>query len=376
MSGRVYVSSTYADLKEHRAAVCDVLAKMRYTPVAMENYVARDARVKEECLRDVGECEIYMGVIAWRYGHVPGDDNPQNLSITELEYLHAKELNKPRLIFLLDPRAPWPDEFRDRDSDNDKSGTALRNFRDSVSRDRMPGLFSTVQDLVGNAAAALHLRAVDARTRAVGADLASASCLTLLSSSRGDIVESIKRSIAENARTDVIKINLGNGESWWSTRLHLLAALCAEYTDVRQLLFEAEHRRFIGMCTPSQARRLLARVFPEIEAAYRESLPMPDPKRFDDSAEDVQTIVDRFSAEMDRMGGEATVQRWVPPHVVRNWPGVNRGCVDVGRAGVTPDLLTVIIQREDPFVVLVRDGIVQQVVDRAALATRIAVAEV
>jgi hypothetical protein len=107
MPSRVYVSSTYADLKEQRAIVCDVLARMRYIPIAMEDYVARDARVRDECLRDVAECEIYLGILAWRYGHVPADDNPQGLSITELEYHQAERLQKPRLIFMLDPGAQW-----------------------------------------------------------------------------------------------------------------------------------------------------------------------------------------------------------------------------------------------------------------------------
>lgn len=371
MPGRVYVSSTFADLKEHRDAVCDVLTKMRHTPVAMESYVARDARVKDECLNDVTNCEIYLGIFARRYGHVPELDNPERLSITELEYRHAKALNKPRLLFCLDGAAPWPREFTDSSTGAGRAGADVARLRDDISRDRMPGVFATVQDLAVNAAAALHLRAVDARTRALSADLAAASCLTLQSSMKPEIVENVKRAIRENSQTDVIKINLGHGESWWSTRLHLLAALCADYTDVRHLLFEADEYLFVGMCPPAQARRLLARAFPQVETAYRESIPSPEDVGFD-PADEVDKVVERFSAAMDRMGGERSVQRWVAPHVVRAWPGASLPMLEMNDSPVTPALLDLVVQRAHPFVVLARRGIVQQVVDRAALATRMA----
>ncbi|MBC8449017.1 MAG: DUF4062 domain-containing protein [Chloroflexi bacterium] len=38
----IYVSSTYSDLVEHRQQVYDILRKMRYDVIAMEDYVATD----------------------------------------------------------------------------------------------------------------------------------------------------------------------------------------------------------------------------------------------------------------------------------------------------------------------------------------------
>ena len=70
------------------------------------------------------------------------------------------------------------------------------------------------------------------------------------SSYRPEIITNIRRAVTEDIKADVIKVNLGTGRSWWSTRLHLLSALCADYTEVRQLLFEAEGYRFLGICTP------------------------------------------------------------------------------------------------------------------------------
>src|SRR4051794_18310176 len=98
----VYISSTYNDLIKHREAVIQTLLKMKKVVVSMEHYTASDERPLEKCLADVAECDIYIGIFAFRYGFVPGHDNPDNLSITELEYRQARKHNKPCLIFIAD----------------------------------------------------------------------------------------------------------------------------------------------------------------------------------------------------------------------------------------------------------------------------------
>lgn len=102
---KIYISSTYSDLIAHRQQVYNVLRKMRYDVIAMEDYVATDERPLDKCLADVASCDIYVGILAWRYGYVPPG---QERSITELEYQQAGESGLERLIFLLDEDAPWP----------------------------------------------------------------------------------------------------------------------------------------------------------------------------------------------------------------------------------------------------------------------------
>jgi hypothetical protein len=102
---RVYVSSTFDDLKEHRAQVRHALQRMGYEDVAMERYGATDQRPVEKCLDDVAGCDVYLGIFAWRYGFIPeGYDE----SITELEYRKAVETGKECLIFLIEESAVWP----------------------------------------------------------------------------------------------------------------------------------------------------------------------------------------------------------------------------------------------------------------------------
>ncbi|MBF9128330.1 HEAT repeat domain-containing protein [Plantactinospora sp. S1510] len=114
---RVYVSATFADLQEFRAAVQLALRRLRVEDVALASYAAEDGRPLERCLADVAACDVYVGIFAWRYGLIPpGYDR----STTELEYRAALAGGKPCLIFLLDENAPWPRRLMDRGQDAEK----------------------------------------------------------------------------------------------------------------------------------------------------------------------------------------------------------------------------------------------------------------
>ena len=88
---RIYVSSTFSDLEDYRKQVSLALRRLGHEDVAMELYVAEDERPLDKCLDDVASCNLYVGIFAWRYGYVPQEDNPEGLSITELEYRKAQE---------------------------------------------------------------------------------------------------------------------------------------------------------------------------------------------------------------------------------------------------------------------------------------------
>jgi Domain of unknown function (DUF4062) len=103
----VYLSSTYKDLIEYRKAGAQILRKMNKIVVSMEDYTASDERPPDKCLADVAACDIYVGLFAFRYGFIPTQGDPENLSITELEWRKAKDLGKPCLIFIAD-EAGWP----------------------------------------------------------------------------------------------------------------------------------------------------------------------------------------------------------------------------------------------------------------------------
>lgn len=95
----VYISSTFNDLRAERDAAYRAVRRLRHDAIAMEDYVAADERPLERCLADVRRCDIYIGILAWRYGYVPPG---RSRSITELEFREALKEKKKCLIFMQD----------------------------------------------------------------------------------------------------------------------------------------------------------------------------------------------------------------------------------------------------------------------------------
>jgi HEAT repeat protein len=153
---KIYLSSTYRDLIMHREAVSHVLHRMRHNVIAMEDYVAADERPLDVCLRDVAACDIYIGIFAWRYGFIPLDGNPDRKSITELEYLKAYDLGKPRLIFLLaDNGVAWLLEETDSHTGEGESGKCIAELRKKLELERLVSPFHTPDELATLVSAAV-----------------------------------------------------------------------------------------------------------------------------------------------------------------------------------------------------------------------------
>ena len=100
----VMVSSTFTDLKQHRAALIKAIKGQGLTDVAMENDSAKpDVDVIESSLQMVRDASAYIGVISRKYGQTPlcPKRNPRKLSITELEFNEAQRLKRPILLFIM-----------------------------------------------------------------------------------------------------------------------------------------------------------------------------------------------------------------------------------------------------------------------------------
>ncbi len=113
---KVYISSTYRDLMDYREKVIGFFRKKsveeNFELVSMEGYVADDIVPSVECINDVENCDIYILILANRYGYIPVDKekNPNEFSITELEYEAAKEKNKTILAFFADESVSFEED--------------------------------------------------------------------------------------------------------------------------------------------------------------------------------------------------------------------------------------------------------------------------
>lgn len=169
---RVYVSSTYQDLKDCRQAIRSALQRIGVDDIAMETYTAGEERPVDRCVEDVRSADLYVGVLAWRYGFAPGGGQT---SITESEYRAAGAAGVPRLIFVLDPEAPWPRSAMDRDS------TQIEAFRDHVLSTHVCDMFVSAEDLRAKVAEAVGKRLQEWRGVNIGADAAwEAYCTRLV----------------------------------------------------------------------------------------------------------------------------------------------------------------------------------------------------
>ena len=135
---KIYISSTYEDLKDHRKAAYETLRQWRHDVIAMEDYVASDQRPLDKCLTDVSQCDVYIGLFAWRYGFIP---DGQNKSITQLEYECAVKSKIPCYIFILDKAATWLPAYIDDDKRN------INTFKNNLQKDRTVKFFTSVDDL-------------------------------------------------------------------------------------------------------------------------------------------------------------------------------------------------------------------------------------
>ncbi len=150
---RVYVSSTFEDMKDCREIVLSVLRAQGHHAVGMEDYTAESSRPLDKCLRDVANCDAYIGIFGWRYGFVPKDGNPEGLSITELEYRKAKELGRPRFAFLQSKAGIGP--LADYVTRENNQGARIEQFRQALQNELLINQFNAPEDLAVKASNAL-----------------------------------------------------------------------------------------------------------------------------------------------------------------------------------------------------------------------------
>ena len=139
---KVYVSSTIVDLKAERQAVIDWLVAAGHQVV--HSYRPNSETVRDGCLADVDTCDLYVLILGHRYGFQPPEDNPEHLSITQLEFRRAGERGIPRIALL---RTSIPDVSLS-DLENPERVALVLAFRAEVAQTVRAVEFSDLRGLV------------------------------------------------------------------------------------------------------------------------------------------------------------------------------------------------------------------------------------
>lgn len=122
---KVFISSTYVDLAEHRKAAHDALEKLGLHVIWMEAFGARPEESTKACLNEVEESDLFVGIYAHRYGYIP---TGSEISITEQEFEHAYKLDKPIFGFIINEDHAWSPKLIEYDK-KDKLNAFLSNVK-------------------------------------------------------------------------------------------------------------------------------------------------------------------------------------------------------------------------------------------------------
>ena len=348
---RIYVSSTFNDLKAHRAACIRVLRQLGHEVVSMEDYVAESSIPVDKVVADVRSCDVYVVLVAWRYGFVPEATRVTvdvagaikgMTSVTEYEYLAAVEGKVKRLAFLVHERAPWPPPLMDGFSGPGTSRGDLNNvlaFREKLQRDQMVSFFEEPSDLEARLSAAvasvgLRSQVLKNSVRLHGSMEGIANTIGITDSGRMPLEALIEAS----PQPEVAHIDIAT--TWWSTRLYILAVVADLLTDVRRIIVK-EGDDFVGMVSTQHVRVMLQNVHPEIEQFEVQQAPLALPTA---PREALSQVLARWSGVLGELPGqyvrEQAVQMTATRAALIRWlgDGMLTGAVQV----VDPDQPTVL----------------------------------
>ena len=101
---KVFLSSTYNDLIEHRQAAHDALEQLGLHVIWMEAFGARPVESTKACLEEVDDMRIVRRHLRASLRIYP---RGKDISITEQEFDHAQKLGKPIFGFIVNEDHPW-----------------------------------------------------------------------------------------------------------------------------------------------------------------------------------------------------------------------------------------------------------------------------
>ena len=91
---QVFISSTYADLREERSKVMQTIMSLNCIPAGMELFPASNAELFEFIKRIIDDCDYYILIVWGRYGSLSEDGISYILAVdTQREHFNDATQN-------------------------------------------------------------------------------------------------------------------------------------------------------------------------------------------------------------------------------------------------------------------------------------------
>ncbi|PXF54881.1 MAG: hypothetical protein C4B59_17690 [Candidatus Methanogaster sp.] len=135
---KIFVSSTYLDLKEYRTKAREAIEESGNEFVGMEDFQSHTHEAPEFCPEMVEACNVLVLIVAYGRGYVP---DGEVISMTRLEYEHALAKKIPVRCYLPEVNYPWNPEFIDKDR------RSIDEFRGLILDEHICSFFTTPESL-------------------------------------------------------------------------------------------------------------------------------------------------------------------------------------------------------------------------------------
>lgn len=145
---QIFVSSTYADLKDERAKVIQTIMESDCIPAGMELFPSIDNEQFEFIKKIIDDCDYYILIIGGRYGSLSED----GLSYTEKEFDYAIQKGIKVIAFLHQNPENIP---LGKSEKNEILRAKLEAFKNKVSTGRLVKFWNSAEELPGMVALSL-----------------------------------------------------------------------------------------------------------------------------------------------------------------------------------------------------------------------------
>ena len=140
---KIFISSTTEDLRDYRTEAVKTLRQLGHEVVVLEKLEASSSPPVEQSFAAIDSSDLFVSIIAWRYGYVPSVNNPDGRSFIELEFRYARDHGKTTLVFILKEEVPWPPQYMD----SGENAARLAAFRQYLLQTLTVGFFTSPENL-------------------------------------------------------------------------------------------------------------------------------------------------------------------------------------------------------------------------------------